>query len=71
MHQCPEKPTIERGGTYESNQSDPGFADLLNNALCCAIRAHIDDPVVGPSKIEETTYGLQKIICKKEKLSEK
>ena len=46
------------------------YASLLDNALCCTIRAHIDDPVVGPSNIEDATYGLQNIVRKKEKLSQ-
>ena len=43
---------------------------MLNDALCCAIMARIDDPVVGPSNIEDTPYGLQNIVRKKGKLSE-
>src|SRR6266702_6402253 len=54
---------------YESNQCDPKLTDLLNNALCCAIRALRDNPVVGRPNIEATTHGLQNIVHKKGKLS--
>lgn len=58
-----------REGTYKSDQRDPEFTSLLNNALGCAIRAHCDDPVVSPSNIKDTAHGLQDIIHKKGKLS--
>jgi hypothetical protein len=62
-------PNTVRGGTHKSDQCDPQFTDLLNNALSCAITAYCDDPVVGPSNIEDTAHGLQNIVHKKGKLS--
>ncbi len=70
VYQCSEKPTTAKEGTYESEQCNPKLTDLLNNALCGAIRAPRDDPVVGPSNIEDTAQGLQNIIRKKGKLSQ-
>ncbi len=58
-----------REGTYQSDECDPKFTALLNNALCCAIMARRDDPVVGPSNIKDTAQGLQNIVRKKGKLS--
>ena len=53
------KPTAgERGGTYESDQCDPDFACLFNNALDGAIRASFDNPIVDPSNVEDTTHRL-------------
>jgi hypothetical protein len=49
---------VERGGTYESHHCDPEFAYLFNNALGGAIRASFDNPVVDPSKAEDTTQRL-------------
>lgn len=42
---------------------------MLNNPLGRAIRASSNDPVVGPSNIEDTTQGLQDVVHKKGKLS--
>jgi hypothetical protein len=58
-----------RGGTYESDQCDPEFACLFNNALGGAIRASFDNPVVDPSNAEDTTRRLQDIVYKNGKLS--
>jgi hypothetical protein len=59
---------VVRESTYKSDQGDPEFTNLLNNALGCAIRAYCDDSVVGPSNIKDTAHGLQTIEHKKEKL---
>jgi hypothetical protein len=56
---------MTREGTYEGDQRDPELTGLLNNALCCAIMARRDDPVVGPLNIEDTAQGLQDIEHKK------
>src|SRR6266702_764189 len=69
VYQCSEKPTTVKEGTYESEQRNPERTGLRSNALCCAIRAPRDKPVVGPSNIEDTTQGLQNIVRKKGKLS--
>jgi hypothetical protein len=58
-----------REGTYKGDQRDAEFTNLLNNALGCAIRAYCDDPVVGPSNIEDAAHGLQDVVHKKGKLS--
>ena len=65
-----QEASMIREGAYESDQCDPQFTDLLNNALGCAIRANCNDPVVNPSNVEDTTQGLQNIIHKKRKLSQ-
>ncbi len=69
VYQCSEKPTTVEEGTDEGEQCNPKFTALLKNALCCAIRANRDDPVVGPPNIENTAQGLQNIVHKKGKLS--
>ncbi len=70
VYQCFEKPTTVKESTYESEKRNPELTDLLSNALCCAIRAPRDNPVVGPSNIEDTAQSLQDIIRKKGKLSQ-
>jgi hypothetical protein len=56
---------MAREGTYESDQRDSELTDLLNNALCFAILARRDDPVLGPLDIKDTAHGLQHIVPKK------
>jgi hypothetical protein len=50
-----------KGETHEGDQRDPNFTNLLDDALCCAIVPFVDDPVVSPPDIEDTTHGLQEI----------
>ena len=54
--------------TYESGHCHSKFAYLLDNTLRCAIRTCRDNPVVGPSDIENTADGLQEVVYKKEEL---
>jgi hypothetical protein len=56
---------MAREGTYESDQRDPESTDLPNNALCRAIMARRDDPIVGPLNIEDTAHGLHHVVHKK------
>jgi hypothetical protein len=44
--------------TYESDQCNSEFTDLLNDTLRCAIWACRNDPDMGPSDIEDSTDGL-------------
>jgi hypothetical protein len=50
-----------KGRTHEGDQRDTNFTNLLDDALCCAIVACRDDPVVSPPDIKDTADGLQKI----------
>jgi hypothetical protein len=56
VRQCSEQPNTREA--YESNEGDPELTDLLNDALCCVIRAHRGGPVMSPSNIEDTAHGL-------------
>jgi hypothetical protein len=67
VHQCTEEQPIQN--TYEGYQGNPKGAHLLDYTLRCAIWASCDNPVVGPSDIEDTANRLQKVVYKKEELS--
>ena len=63
------RPTTSGKGTYEGDEGDPKFTDLLDNTLRCAISSRHDNPVVCPPNIEDTAQGLQHIVHKKRQLS--
>ena len=63
------RPTTAGEGTYEGDEGDLKFTDLLDTTLSCAIFSRRDDPVVGPPNIEDTAQGLQHIVHKKRQLS--
>ena len=54
--------------THESDQGDSEFADLFDNALCCAKAPCRDDPVVSPPGTKGTADPLQKVEYKKREL---
>lgn len=60
-----------REETHQCDQGDSNFADLLDDALHCAIVPLRHDPVVGPPDIENTAHALQEIKREKGELSRK
>ena len=50
-----------KGKTHEGDKADTSFTNLLDDALCCAIVPCLDDPVVSPPDVEDTTHGLQRL----------
>ena len=58
-----------KGETYDADQRDSNFTDLLDDALYCAIVPCRDDPAVSPPGIKDTTNCLQKVEYKKRNLS--
>jgi hypothetical protein len=55
--------------TDEGDQGDSKFANLLDNALDCAIGPCCDDPVVNPPGTEDTANRLQDVKGEKRELS--